>query len=246
MKRNILGVIPARMKSSRFPGKPLADLCGLPMIIRVCKAVQRSKLITRVAVATDNKEISDICKKHGFDAVMTSENHKTGTDRLAEVVKNRSADIYINIQGDEPLIEPQTIDTAISALLDDAEFEVVNLCTEIDDPADLNSPNVPKVVFGQDNGAVFLSRLPIPYRKSGKPIKFYRQVCVYAFRKKALKAFSELKQGPAEQAEEIELLRFLEHGIPVKMVEVKTRSFGIDTPADLEKAAKILKGDLYK
>jgi len=239
--KRILAVIPARMKSSRFPGKPLADLCGKPMIIWVCEAVSKSTLVDKVIVATDSEEIANLCKQHNFYAVITSQDHKTGTDRVAEVARKERADIYVNIQGDEPLIEPQAIDKAISAIIKDNDFEVVNLCTEILDLSDLNNVNVPKVVMGVNNRAIFFSRSPIPYLKSKERIKFYRQICVYVFTEKALMSFSEFKQGPAEKAEEIEILRFLEYGIPVKMVEIKTRSFGIDTPPDLVKANKIIK-----
>ena len=240
-KKNILAVIPARMKSSRFPGKPLADLCGKPMVIWVCQAAQQAKMIDKAIVATDSEEIVSVCKHHNFDVVLTSESHKTGTDRVAEVAKKVNADIYVNVQGDEPLIEPETIDKTVSALIEDNRFEIVNLYTKITNPSDINDINVPKVVLGSDSRAVFFSRLPIPFQKKKVSMDFYRQVCVYVFTKNALSTFSKLNQGPAEKAEEIELLRFLEHGMPIKMIETNTRSFGVDTPGDLERVSKIIR-----
>jgi len=241
-KKNILAVIPARMKSSRFPGKPLADLCGKPMVVWASLAAQKSELISEVVVATDSKEIADACRRYRIESVLTREDHATGTDRLAEVASLRNADIYVNVQGDEPLIEPSTIDAAIYGLLKNRGYEVVNLCAKITNHADLINATVPKVALGPDKQAVFFSRCPIPYPKNPKEAAYYRQVCVYVFTKKSLMNFSSFKQGPLERAEEIELLRFLEYGMPIKMVEVKTRSFGIDMPADLKKAVALLKG----
>lgn len=240
-KKNILAVIPARMSSSRFPGKPLADLCGKPTIIWVCEAAQKASMVNEVVVATDTEEIAEVCAKRHFDVVMTRKDHKTGTDRVAEVAKKRNADIYVNIQGDEPLIEPETIDKAVSQLIETRDFEVVNLCAKIENPEDLVDATVPKVAVGPERRAIFFSRSPIPYPKNPNLITFYRQVCVYVFTKNALQIFSKLKQGPLETAEEIELLRFLENGIPIKMAEVKTRSFGIDTPSDLKEAIRVIK-----
>lgn len=240
-KKNILAVIPARMNSSRFPGKPLADLLGKPMIIWVCEAAQKASMVDGVVVATDTEEIAEVCAKRHFDVVMTCKDHKTGTDRVAEVAKKRKANIYVNIQGDEPLIEPETIDKAVSQLIEARDFEVVNLCAKIENPEDLVDATVPKVAVGPERRAIFFSRSPIPYPKNPNLITFYRQVCVYVFTKNALQIFSKLKQGPLETAEEIELLRFLENGIPIKMTEVKTRSFGIDTPSDLKEAIRVMK-----
>lgn len=242
MKR-VLGVIPARMKSTRFPGKPLVSFFGKPMVVWVCEAAKKARTIDKVVVATDDKKIAKVCEKYHFEAVLTRSEHKTGTDRVAELAEKRKADIYVNIQSDEPLIESETIDQTVHALIEDSHFEIVNLYTKIVNKADLNNINIPKVVVGQDNRAIFFSRLPIPYLKSKVSVDFYRQVCVYAFKRSALRNFSKLEQGMSEKAEEIEILRFLEHGLPVKMVEVKTRSFGIDTPEDLERAEITLKED---
>jgi len=236
--QNILGVIPARMKSSRFPGKPLADIHGRPMVARVYDAARTAERLTDVVVATDSSEIADACGALDVPFVMTDTGHPTGTDRVAEVANKIPADLYVNIQGDEPLIEGGIIDAAVLGLIEDDQFRVVNLCMEIFSPTDLVDASVPKVVKGADGRAVFLSRATVPYPKNPNNTRYFRQVCVYAFRPDALERFSQLVPGPIESAEEIELLRFIEYGVPVRMIEVSTRSFGVDTPADLERTRK--------
>ncbi|MBW2345906.1 MAG: 3-deoxy-manno-octulosonate cytidylyltransferase [Deltaproteobacteria bacterium] len=235
----ILGVIPARMKSSRFPGKPLADIKGRPMVARVYDAARRSAELTEVVVATDSSEIVEACGDLDIPTIMTDGNHRTGTDRVAEVANKIEAEIYVNIQGDEPLIEPEVIDVAVNGLMSDDHYQVVNLCMAIDRLTDLVDITVPKVVKGPGGRAVFLSRAVIPYPKNPDAADYFRQVCVYAFRPEALHRFAELEPGPVEASEDIELLRFIEHGIPVRMIEVVTRSFGVDTPADLERACRM-------
>lgn len=237
-KPRILGVIPARMKSTRFPGKPLADLHGKPMVARVYEAARAAVTLDEVVVATDSDEIVRVLRSLSIPSVMTSLSHGTGTDRLAEVAKDHEASIFVNIQGDEPLIEPRTIDVAVESLLAEAEYDVVNLCARVTMPQDIVDATVPKVLKTASGRAVCLSRSPVPYPKNPSAAVYFRQVCVYAIRRKALLAFADLKIGVLEAAEEIELLRFIENGIPVKMVEVVTRSFGVDTPADLERARR--------
>jgi len=232
----VLGVIPARMKSSRFPGKPLADIKGRPMVARVYDAARRAAELTEVVVATDSSEIVEACGNLNIPTVMTDGNHRTGTDRVAEVATRIEAGMYVNIQGDEPLIEPEVIDAAVKGLKSDDYYQVVNLCMAIDRMTDLADATVPKVVKGPGGRAVFLSRAVIPYPKNPAFTDYFRQVCVYAFRPEALQSFAELDPGPIEASEDIELLRFIEYGVPVRMIEVVTRSFGVDTPADLERA----------
>ena len=239
MSPEVLGVIPARMKASRFPGKPLADIHGRPMVARVYDAAQLATTLTRVVVATDSREIVEACRDLDIPTVMTDTNHRTGSDRVAEVACKIEADLYVNIQGDEPLIEPEVIDKAANGLKPDTHYQVVNLCMPIERLADLVDATVPKVVKGPQDQAIFLSRSAVPYPKTPDAAHFYRQVCVYAFRPEALQRFAKLKPGPIEAAEDIELLRFIEHGIPVRMIEVRTHSFGVDTPADLERARRM-------
>lgn len=237
----ILGVIPARMKSSRFPGKPLADICGKPMVARVYEAARKTTSLTQVVVATDSPEIVESCQRLNIPSIMTDTNHRTGTDRVAEVSNEIRADMYVNIQGDEPLIEPKVIDAAVNGLKSDDQYPVVNLCMRIDRLSDLVDATVPKVVKGPNGRAVFLSRAAVPYPKNPDSAVYYRQVCVYAFRLEALQQFARLIPGPIEEAEDIELLRFIEHGIPVRMIEVRTCSFGVDTPSDLGRARRMWK-----
>lgn len=238
LKPNVLGIIPARMKSSRFPGKPLADLHGKPMVARVYEAARAAAALDDVVVATDSQEIMRVLQSLSIPGVMTSPEHRTGTDRLAEVAMTHPAEIFVNIQGDEPLIEPETIDVAVRSLGEEKEYDVVNLCARVTLIQDVIDATVPKVLKTASGRAICLSRAPVPYPKNPAAAAYFRQVCVYAIRREALLAFSKLEAGVLEAAEEIELLRFIEHGIPVKMVEVTTRSFGVDTPADLDRARR--------
>jgi len=236
----IIGVIPARYKSSRFPGKPLVEILGKPMIWWVYQNAIQVKELTEVYVATDDRRIESKCKELGLKVVMTSNKHPTGTDRIAEVADKIPADIYVNIQGDEPLVKPSTIKKAIIP-----GEQVTNLMTEIIRNEELPDPTVPKVVVNNENEAVFLSRLPIPYPKKERE-KYFKQVCVYSFTAKALKRFSKLKRGPSERAEDIEILRFIENKIPVKMIEVKQDTIAVDIPEDVKDVEKALKKEKYQ
>ena len=239
----IICVIPARYASSRFPGKPLADIRGKPMIWWVHRQALKVADFDSVYVATDDKRIFSECQRLGIQAIMTADNHPTGTDRLGEVARHIEADLYVNIQGDEPLVAPETIVRAIDPFRADKEIEVTNLMTEIKRQTDLIDTTVPKVVVNSRNEAVYLSRLPVPYPKESEGLKYYKQVCVYGFTPKALESFCKNSKGPAERAEDIELLRFIENGISVQMVEVGQDTVAVDTPSDLRLVRKILSGD---
>ena len=235
----ILGVIPARFKSSRFPGKPLADIHGKPMIAHVYENAMKVSQFDKVLVATDDERIASECTKHKMQFVMTSTEHKTGTDRVAEVAEKHAADFYVNIQGDEPLVSPDTIESAIQPVISSTDFDAINLMTEIRESSDLVNSTVPKVVVNIKNEAIFFSRSPIPYPKNKRP-KYYKQVCVYVFKRDALKRFVSLERGPIEQSEDIEMLRFLENRMTVRMVEVHEDSVAVDTAADLEIVRNII------
>jgi len=235
----ILGVIPARFKSSRFPGKPLADIHGKPMILHVYENAMKVSHFNKVLIATDDERIASECTRHGMSFVMTSDEHKTGTDRVAEVAEKYAADFYVNIQGDEPLVSPDTIERAIQPAISNADFDAINLMTEIRDISDLVNSTIPKVVVNIRNEAIFFSRSPIPYPKNERP-KYYKQVCVYVFKRDALRRFVSLARGPIEQSEDIEMLRFIEDRMTVKMVEVQEDSVAVDTAADLEVVKNIL------
>jgi len=229
----LIGVIPARYKSSRFPGKPLADINGKPMVWWVFKNVIQVEELSKVYVATDDDRIKDACIKYDMPFIMTSDQHPTGTDRIAEVAQNLDADFYINIQGDEPLISSMIIKKALQPIYDEEEFDVINLMSEITDTSDLINSTIPKVVVNNKNEAIFFSRSGIPFPKNKRP-RYYKQVCVYVFSKNALRQFSTLARGPIEQAEDIEILRFLENRMVVKMIEVEESTVAVDTPSDLE------------
>ncbi len=237
----IIGVIPARYKSSRFPGKPLADICGKPMIWWVYNNARKVTEFDKIYVATDDKKIESECRRLSLNVVMTSKEHATGSDRVSEVAKKIDADIYVNIQGDEPLAKTSTIEKVISPLKSIKEkIAVTNLMTEIKDMSDLIDSTVPKVVVNSKNEAVFFSRSPIPYPKKKGKTKYYKQVSIYGFKSDALSKFNILKRGPSELAEDIEILRFIENGIVVKMIEVDQDTIAVDTPSDLEAVRKIL------
>lgn len=240
----IIGIIPARYKSSRFEGKPLADICGKPMIWWVySKAVQVVEF-SAVYVATDDVRIQQVCREYEINVIMTSEEHKTGTDRIAEVAEKVEADLYVNIQGDEPLIEPDTIKQAILPFYDQKDLQVSNLMTRINDPIDVVNCTVPKVITNANNVGVFLSRCPVPYPKGKLEYAYYKQVCVYGFKPEALKFYSDYgkKYGKAkiESIEDIEILRFIENGYKVQYVEVESDTVAVDTEKDLEKVRKIV------
>ena len=238
----IIGVIPARYRSTRFPGKPLADIHGRPMVARVYDQAVQVDAFAQVLVATDDTRIESVCRKLCIPTMMTRTDHKTGTDRLAEVAQRVSADLHVNIQGDEPMLEPSTIFAAIEPFLGTAshEFEATNLMTPVRRLSDLMDSTVPKVVVNDQSDAIYLSRLPIPYPKDNHDITYYKQVCVYGFRPQALARFAELPQGPSERAEGIELLRFIEHGIRVRMIVVEKDTVAVDTPSDLEMVRQLL------
>ena len=237
----IIAVIPARYQSSRFEGKPLADICGKLMIERVFLQAKKVKEFSEVYVATDDDRIFNACRERGVDVVMTSTKHKTGTDRIGEVAEKIPADLYVNIQGDEPLIEPETIRAAIMPFLDnpDTDIHVTNLMTQIHDPVDLINSTVPKVIASADGRGVYLTRTPAPYPKGSVDAVYYKQVCVYGFTPEALRFFCDYgkKHGKAkiEAVEDIEILRFIENGYRVQYIEVDSDTIAVDTPKDLQR-----------
>lgn len=233
----ILGVIPARWASSRFPGKPLAEIAGKPMLWHVYQRCVEAACLDRIVVATDDERISDACTHYSLDWTMTQAYHPTGTDRVAEVATHIPAEYYINVQGDEPLVAP----SAISAIVEARRSGRLptNGCAEITDLADLIDITVPKVVVAPDWTAIYLSRWAIPYPKS-RTTPHYSQVCVYGFDRGDLEWYARTPPGPLELAEGIEVLRFLEHGRDVHIVKVPPSLVAVDTPADLERARRIL------
>lgn len=231
----IIGVIPARYKSSRFEGKPLADICGKPMIYWVYNQALKVKELSEVYVATDDIRIKETCDKYNMKVIMTSTEHKTGTDRIGEVARYVSADLYINIQGDEPLIEPEIIAEAIKPFYTEKNLQVSNLMTIIKDPVEVVNFTIPKVITNKDNIGIYLTRSTAPYPKGSINYNYYKQVCVYGFTPSALEFFCNSERGKIEQIEDIEILRFIENGIKVQYIEVDSNTIAVDTPNDLEK-----------
>lgn len=246
----IIGIIPARYKSSRFPGKPLVDICGKPMIWWVYQQCKKVEDFYAVYVATDDKKIFDICLSLDVNVIMTSESHKTGTDRIGEVAEKIPADLYVNVQGDEPLLEPKTIKAAINPFYTNKDLQISNLMTKIKDPVDVVNFTVPKVVTNKENIGIYLTRANAPYPKGSIGYSYYKQVCVYGFKPEALKFYCDYgkKYGKAkiEAIEDIEILRFIENGFKVQYIEVDSDTVAVDTPNDLEKVRKIMTEKMNK
>lgn len=241
----IVAVIPARYKSTRFPGKPLSDICGKPMVWWVYQNCCKVSEFDEVYVATDDERIYHTCVDLGMSVLMTSENNKTGTDRVAEVAEVIPADLYVNVQGDEPLMEPDVMSLAIKPFFDDPELKITNCMTKIKNPIDVFNCTVPKVITNKDNFGIYLTRAAAPYPKGSIVYDCFKQVCVYGFRPDALKFFKEygLTHGKAkiEEIEDIEILRFIENGYRVKFVEVESDTIAVDTMNDLEKVRAYMK-----
>lgn len=237
----IIGVIPARYKSSRFPGKPLADICGKPMIWWVYNQAKKVKDFDEVYVATDDALIEKTCRENNINVIMTSEEHKTGTDRIGEVARKIPADLYVNIQGDEPLIEPETIVQAIKPFYDNPDLQITNLMTKINDPVDVVNFTVPKVITNSENIGVYLTRSTAPYPKGRIDYSYYKQVCVYGFKPEALDFYCKSPRGKVESIEDIEILRFIENGYRVQYIEVNSNTIAVDTQNDLAKVNKYIR-----
>jgi len=245
-KFKILVIIPARFKSSRFPGKPLAKIKNIEMVIRVAKICQQAVGKSNVIIATDHFKINQIGKKYGYSVKMTSKKCSTGTDRLAEVSSKIKANIYINVQGDEPLVKSKDIKKVISAKI---KFPKYIICgyTDLGKSEKVSNLNIPKVLKNHKNDLIYMSRLPIPGRKNIKKnieTKFYKQVCIYAFNREDLKQYKKFgKKSAFEILEDIEILRFFEIGKKIKMVKTSSQSIAVDLRSDIKKVEKYLKNN---
>lgn len=238
----VAAIIPARWASTRFPGKPLVELRGKLLVQRVWERTRRAKSVDRVIVATDDMRIAEAAFDFGAEVALTSPKHPTGTDRLAEVAKNlESAPFILNVQGDEPDIAPSTIDRLARALRDDPALGMVTAANPITAPGDVRNPNVVKVVTDLSGRALYFSRSAIPHDRDGRGgIRYLRHQGIYGYRRKILLDFVKWKPTPLEQAEKLEQLRALEHGVSIGVIVVKKGSVGVDVPADLAKAARAL------
>lgn len=230
----ILGIIPARYHSSRFEGKPLVPICGIPMIIHVAKRTETALGKENFVIATDDERIGAIVKEWGYSVIMTSPDALTGTDRLWEVAQQMRADVYVNIQGDEPLINPDDIRRIVEVKINDSSF-IVNGYTLISEKEDPASMNIPKVIVNEKEELIYISRLPLPGIKgSNRSPNYYKQVCIYAFSYNELKAFgTRTGKTYLESFEDIEIVRFLEMGYRIKMVETASTSLAVDVPSDV-------------
>lgn len=243
MKPRTVGIIPARYASSRFPGKALADLAGKPMVQHVVERAGRASLLDAVLVATDDTRIAEAVQRFGGQARMTSPKHPSGTDRIAEVVGDLDCDLIVNIQGDEPLIEPAVIDQAVLPLVQDASVEMGTLARPmgLDEAAD---PSKVKVVVDRRGFALYFSRSRIPYIRDDTPPPtarpFLLHMGLYVYRRDTLLRLAALPPTPLEEQERLEQLRALEHGIGIRVVVTEHESFGVDTPADLERVRRMV------
>jgi 3-deoxy-manno-octulosonate cytidylyltransferase (CMP-KDO synthetase) len=232
-----VAIIPARYESSRFPGKPLVEIAGRPMIEHVYRRASASRSVDAVIVATDDQRIVAAVERFGGTAVMTSRDHPSGTDRLAEVAATLDCALVVNVQGDEPLLEPRMIDEAV-APFDDPSVAMGTLRRRLSDADEYANPNVVKVVVDRHDFALYFSRAPIPYWRDGQgppPAGVYAHVGLYVYRRDVLATLAGLPRTPLERAEMLEQLRALEHGYRIKAVETTADSVGVDTPADLER-----------
>jgi 3-deoxy-manno-octulosonate cytidylyltransferase (CMP-KDO synthetase) len=241
---SVLAVIPARFASTRLPGKPLVPLGGKPMIERVWDRVRQAASVSGVLVATDDERIRGAVEAFGGQAVMTRPDHRTGTERIAEVAAARKdVDIFVNVQGDEPLIEPAAIDEAVAAIQDDSEVNISTLAVPIANPADIMDPNVVKVVLDFDGNALYFSRAPIPWvRDRTGPVhaRHLKHLGLYAFRRAALLEFATFPQGDLERIEQLEQLRWLENGYPIRVAETEHDSVSVDVPEDVARVEALL------
>lgn len=241
----VVAVIPARMASTRFPGKPLADILGLPMIEHVRRRVALSPVIQEVVVATCDREIFEVVAANGGQAMMTAPTHERCTDRVAEAAVSIDADIIINVQGDEPLVQPSMFEPLLAPLRGDAKLLCTNLMSEILSDDEFTNANVVKTVCDLEGNALYFTREPIPsVRKAGSLVfQKYKQLGIIAFRKEFLYCFATLPPTPLEQVESVDMLRAVEHGYKVRMVATQFQVIGVDTPEDLERARALMKND---
>ena len=241
---SVVVVIPARYDSSRFPGKPLAPIAGRPMIQHVVERAKMSRRVSRVIVATDDDRIRAAVASFGGESIITRREHRSGTERIAEVAVHIPAEIYVNVQGDEPLISPEAIDAAVGEILSNAETQVATLCTPISHSAEIMDPNIVKVVLDFDGNALYFSRAPIPWvRDAGERVsaRHYKHIGLYVFRRAALLEFPALPPGELERLEQLEQLRWLENGYHIRVAECAYEGIAVDAPSDIAKVEEALR-----
>jgi len=242
---SVVAIIPARYHSSRLPGKALADIGGRPMIEHVYRRTVAARSVGVVIVATDDERICDAVEAFGGRAQLTSSKHQSGTDRLAEVAAGLTCDLVVNVQGDEPLIEPSTIDDAIAPFRTDRELQMTTLRRRIEDLSELENPNVTKMVVDRDGYALYFSRAAIPHTREGcPPAPAWRHIGLYVYRRECLLRLTSLPPTAMERAEALEQLRAIEYGIRIKAIETAHDSIGVDTPEDLARVRQLARSPL--
>lgn len=236
----IVGVIPARYGSSRFQGKPLADIHGKPMIWWVYNNAINTPELDEVYVATESEIIINECNKWGINAILTADTHLTGTDRVGEVASKINADIYVVLMGDEPLIKSDEISKVIKEMKKDRSISACMLATKFKNPVDVVNTTTIKLAINKENDLLFMSRSPIPFPKESLNFEYYKNMGLYAYTSDVLKFFVETEAGPVESAEGLEMFRLIENRKRVKIVKVNSNSMSVDTPKDLDRIRKIL------
>lgn len=233
----VVAILPARYGSTRFPGKPLVDIAGKPMIQHVYERTAQTRTVDRVIVATDDERIRAAVESFGGEVQITRDDHPSGTDRLAEVAERIEADLIVNVQGDEPLIDPIMIEAAVAPLLDNPAIEMGTLMTRISDPMEYNNPNIVKVVVDQNGFALYFSRAAIPHGRdldqNDIPASTFKHIGLYVYRRDFLLQYPDLPETPLEQLEKLEQLRALEHGHRIRIIETDRQSIGVDVPDDV-------------
>jgi len=242
-KPHVVIVIPARFGSTRLPGKPLVSLAGKPMIQHVYERATMAGQADRVIVATDDERIVKAVETFGGTARMTRPDHRTGTERVAEVAAHETGDVFVNVQGDEPLLDPVAVDTAVNALLEEPAAAIATVATLIKTPADILDPNVVKTVLDFDSNGIYFSRAPIPWvRDTGGKIqvRHLKHLGLYVFQRDALLEYPTLPQGELERIEQLEQLRWLENGWKIRVAEVEHDAVSVDVPEDVARVEKLL------
>ncbi|HVH61672.1 MAG TPA: 3-deoxy-manno-octulosonate cytidylyltransferase [Candidatus Sulfotelmatobacter sp.] len=242
----VVVVIPARYLSTRLPGKPLVSLAGKPMIQRVYERVRLAQRVDRVIVATDDERIVKAVEGFGGEARMTRADHRTGTERVAEVAAREEAELFVNVQGDEPLLDPVAVDTAVASLREEPAASIATVATPIKTPADIMDPNVVKTVLDFDGNALYFSRAPVPWVRdtaSKIQVRHLKHLGLYVFQRDALLEYPTLPQGELERSEQLEQLRWLENGWKIRVAEVAHDAVSVDVAEDVARVEKLLEGE---
>ena len=240
---NVVVVIPARFASTRLPGKPLVSLAGKPMVQRVYERARQAQTVHRVIVATDDQRIVEAVHGFGGEARMTRPDHRTGTERIAEVAARETGDVFVNVQGDEPLIDPFAIDAAVGVLLEEPAAQIATVATPIRHAGDIMDPNVVKTVLDFESNGLYFSRAPIPWVRDSQQkvhVQYWKHLGLYVFQRDALLEYPTLPQGELEKVEQLEQLRWLENGWKIRVAEVLHDAVSVDVPEDVARVEKLL------